>query len=271
MQPGRILAFSVIAIGLMGLAVLAGFRAPHAPSAAAASLLPAATFGAVIIAALVDGFNPCAFTVLLLFITALLASTREQNPESAVSLRGRVVGLGSIYIASVFLTYLALGVGFFSTAAIFTQRHLPARLGAVMAIALGLWMLKDYFVPELGFRLQAPAAVSRWARASAQKATVPALIIGGILIGLCTLPCSGAVYLAVLSLLAMQPTTLAGFGYLVLYNALFVLPLVVILLLASARPMLNRLAHWNLHHREWLRLGIGTGVVLMGFVILVTV
>ena len=271
MQPGRVLAFSVVAIGLMGLAVLAGFSAPHAPTAEATSLLPAATLGTVIVAALVDGINPCAFTVLLLFITALLASARGRSPEETASLRSRVVGLGSIYIASVFLTYLALGVGLFSTAAIFTQRHLPARLGAVMAIALGLWMLKDYFVPELGFRLQAPAAVSRWARASAQKATVPALIIGGILIGLCTLPCSGAVYLAVLSLLAMQPTTLAGFGYLVLYNALFVLPLVVILLLASARPALNRLAHWNLHHRERVRLGIGSGVVVTGFLILVTI
>jgi len=77
--------------------------------------------------------------------------------------------------------------------------------------------------------------------------------------------------LAVLSLLAMQATTLAGFGYLVLYNALFVLPLVVILLLASYRPTLNRLAHWNLHHKERLRLGIGTGVVVMGFAILVTI
>ncbi|MBI2358069.1 MAG: hypothetical protein HYV04_04045, partial [Deltaproteobacteria bacterium] len=53
--------------------------------------------------------------------------------------------------------------------------------------------------------------------------------------------------------------------------ALFVLPLVIILLLASARPMLNRLAHWNLHHRERLRFGIGTGVVVMGFAILITI
>ena len=56
-----------------------------------------------------------------------------------------------------------------------------------------------------------------------------------------------------------------------IYNALFVLPLVGILLLASAPPTLNRLAHWNLHHREWVRLGLGTGVVLMGFAILATV
>lgn len=46
----------------------------------------------------------------------------------------------------------------------------------MLAIGFGLWMLKDYFVPELGFRLEAPAAVSRWARASAQRATVPATV-----------------------------------------------------------------------------------------------
>ena len=270
-RPGRILAFSGAAVGLLGLAVLAGLGAPAAPSAAMTARLPALTLGTVLVAGIADGFNPCAFTVLLLFITSLVAAAQARDAPSAVSLRGRVIGLGSIYIASVFFTYLALGVGLLAAVDLFTQRHLPARLGAVLSIALGLWMLKDYFLPEMGLRLEAPAAVGRWARASARRATIPTLVAGGVLIGLCTLPCSGAVYLAVLSLLAAQSSALAGFGYLVLYNALFVLPLVAILLLASARPTLNRLAHWNLHHREWVRLGLGTGVVLMGFVILATV
>ena len=270
-RPGRILAFSGAAVGLLGLAALAGLGAPAAPSAAMTARLPALTLGTVLVAGIADGFNPCAFTVLLLFITSLAAAAQARDAPSAVSLRGRVIGLGSIYIASVFFTYLALGVGLLAAVDLFTQRHLPARLGAVLSIALGLWMLKDYFLPEMGLRLEAPAAVGRWARASARRATIPTLVAGGVLIGLCTLPCSGAVYLAVLSLLAAQSSALAGFGYLVLYNALFVLPLVAILLLASARPTLNRLAHWNLHHREWVRLGLGTGVVLMGFVILATV
>jgi len=270
-RPGRILAFSGAAVGLLGLAVLAGLGAPAAPSAAMTARLPALTLGTVLVAGIADGFNPCAFTVLLLFITSLVAAAQARDAPSAVSLRGRVIGLGSIYIASVFFTYLALGVGLLAAVDLFTQRHLPARLGAVLSIALGLWMLKDYFLPEMGLRLEAPAAVGRWARASARRATIPTLVAGGVLIGLCTLPCSGAVYLAVLSLLAAQSSALAGFGYLVLYNALFVLPLGAILLLASARPTLNRLAHWNLHHREWVRLGLGTGVVLMGFVILATV
>lgn len=271
MQWKRILAFSALAVALLGLAVLVGLGAPRAPSQAMARLLPAVTLGTVIAAGLADGFNPCAFTVLLLFVTAILAAAQSRAVQGAASLRARVIGLGSIYIASIFLTYLALGVGLLSTAGLFTERHLPARLGAVLAIALGLWMLKDFFFPELGFRLAAPAAVGRWAQAAARRASVPALVGGGVLIGLCTVPCSGAIYLAVLALLAAQPSALTGFGYLVLYNAVFVLPLVGILLLASARPALGRLAHWNLHHRERVRLGLGTGVVLMGFVILLTV
>jgi cytochrome c-type biogenesis protein len=68
-----------------------------------------------------------------------------------------------------------------------------------------------------------------------------------------------------------QPSVLLGYGYLVLHNLVFVLPLVVILVAASAHPTLNRLAHWNLHHKEWVRLALGGGVVVMGLLILATV
>lgn len=271
MRAWRVVGFTLIAALVLGVAVLAGLGAPNAPPATASRFLPALTLGVVVSAGLLDGINPCAFTVLLLFVTALLTTAQARNLEGAGPLRARVIGLGSIYIASVFLTYLALGAGLLSTSALFTQRHLPARFGAVVAIGLGLWMLKDYFYPELGVRLGAPAAIAGWARASAQRATVPALVGGGVVIGLCTVPCSGAVYLAVLSLLAAQASVLAGFGYLVLYNVLFVLPLVAILILASARPALNRLAHWNLHHKERVRLTIGSGVVAMGLLILAAV
>lgn len=271
MRLWRIGSVSAGAVVILGLAVLMGLSTPNAPRAAMAPLLPAVTLATVVLAGLVDGINPCAFTVLLLFITAMLAAAQVGSPQGAAALRGRVIGLGSIYIAAVFLTYLTLGVGVLAAAGFFTQSHLPARLGAVLAIGLGLWMLKDYFIPELGLRLQAPAVVGEWARASARRMTVPALVAGGFLIGLCTVPCSGAVYLAVLSLLAAQPSALLGYALLVLYNVVFILPLVGILLLASARPWLNRLAHWNLHHKEWVRLALGSGVVLMGFVILLTV
>ncbi|MBI2202269.1 MAG: cytochrome C biogenesis protein [Candidatus Rokubacteria bacterium] len=270
MRPARILGVSAAVVVALGVAVVAGLGAPPAPSPAASGLLPAVTLGTVVVAGIADGVNPCAFTVLLLLVTTLLAAAQGRAAQDSGSIRARVIGLGSIYVAAVFLTYLALGVGILSTIDLFTQRHVPARIAAVLSIALGLWMLKDYFAPELGPALAAPAAVGRWARAAARRMTVPSLVGAGFLIGLCTLPCSGAVYLAVLSLLALQPSAVTGFAYLVLYNVMYILPLVALLALSSTRPALNRLAHWNVRHRERVRLALGTGVVVMGLAILVT-
>ncbi len=261
---------SMLTIVALGAVALTGLWHPNAPAEAMQAYLPQITLPAVIVAGVVDGINPCAFTVLLLFITALTSSLQvgEQNVKA---LRMRLLGMGSVYVAAVFLTYLALGVGLLKSLDFFTRQHLPARAAALIAILFGLWMLKDYFLPESRWRLQAPGRIGIVARQMGKKATLPALVTGGFLIGLCTVPCSGAVYLGVLSLLALQPTALLGYGYLVLYNVVFILPLVAILIAASARPTLNRIAHWNLHHKESVRLVLGGGVVLMGLLILATV
>ena len=261
---------TVLSLIALGAVALTGFWHPNAPAEAMRAYLPQITLPAVIVAGVIDGINPCAFTVLLLFITAMTSTLRADEPN-VKTLRARLLGMGGIYIAAVFLTYLALGVGLLKSLDFFTRQHVPARFGALLAILFGLWMLKDYFLPNLGWRLQAPGRLGSVARQMAQRATLPALITGGFLIGLCTVPCSGAVYLGVLSLLALQPTRLVGYGYLVLYNVIFVLPLIVILVAASARPTLNRVAHWNLHHKEAVRLVLGGGVVLMGLLILGTV
>lgn len=265
-----IVVSTLLGLFALGAVALSSFWHPEAPAAAMQAYLPRITLPTVIIAGLVDGINPCAFTVLLLFITALPA-TLQAGQQSVNAARVRLIGMGSIYIGAIFFTYLALGVGLLKTMDFFTQQHAPARFGALLAILFGLWMIKDYFLPDAGWRLQAPSRVGAIARQAARRATFPALIAGGFLIGLCTVPCSGAVYLGVLSLLALQPTALLGYSYLVLYNVIFVLPLVAILVAASARPTLNRLAHWNLHHKEWVRLALGSGVVVMGLLILVMV
>ena len=269
-QVRRVVVLSILSVIGLGALALTGFWHPHAPVASMQVYLPQITLPAVLVAGLVDGINPCAFTVLLLFITALLASL-QAGPQDVPQVRLRLLGLGSIYITAVLVTYLALGVGLLGSLSFFTRQHVPARVGALVAVLFGLWMLKDVFLPDWGWRLQAPGQIDRVARQAAKKATLPALIVGGFLIGLCTVPCSGAVYLGVLSLLALQPTALLGYGYLVLYNLVFIVPLVAILIAASARPTLNRLAHWNLHHKAWVRLALGAGVVAMGLMILATV
>jgi len=264
-----IVIVSALILAAMALSVYFGFVHPHGPMVGMEAYLPAVTLGSVIVGGLIDGINPCAFTVLILFITAMLATVSTAADVSVA--RRRIIGMGAIYIASVFLTYLGLGIGLLATSALFSRLHAPARVGAILAIGMGLWMLKDFFLPDVGPRLAAPKFIGQWTVDAARKATIPALIVGGFLIGLCTVPCSGAVYLAVLSLLSMQSSALVGFAYLLLYNAMFILPLAALLIAASARPTLNKLAHWNLRHKEWVRLALGSGVVLMGLLILATV
>lgn len=269
--PRRVLLFSVLGVVALGALALAGVAHPHAPTGALQAYLPRLTLPTVVVAATVDGINPCAFTVLLLVITGMLAAARSDPSGSVAELRARMAARGGLFIAAIFLTYLALGLGLIGTLGMFTRRHWPARLAALFAVFMGLWMLRDYFLPGSRWRLHAPAFVGDRARAAARRGTVPALLGGGFLIGLCTVPCSGAVYLGILSMLALQPNRLVGFGYLVLYNVLFILPLVAILAIGTARPGLRWLTRWNVAHHEKVRLVLGGGVVVMGLLILGTV
>ncbi|MHB1131573.1 MAG: hypothetical protein ACYC4L_04215 [Chloroflexota bacterium] len=133
---------------------------------------------------------------------------------------------------------------------------------------LGLVLLKEALLPELGSVLAMPGGMHATARRWLGRTSVPALFGAGVLVGLCTVPCSGAIYLAVLALLAAQTTQEEGFAYLVVYNLAFIVPLVLILVAASSRQLLNRLGRWQLHHRQTMKLAMGTLTVLLGLAIL---
>lgn len=231
---------------------------------------PEITLPTIIVAGIIDGINPCAFTLLLLFITALLAAMGSGGPDAVATARRRMLLNGGAFIAAIFLAYLLLGTGLMQVSSALAQNHLGARLGALLAILLGLWMLKDYFLPGFGPKLAAPRAIAARVRGVDGAASTLTMFGLGALISLCTVPCSGAVYIAIISLLALQESFALSYSYLLVYNVMFILPLVVILLMASSRPGLNRMARWNLHHRDKVKLGLGGGVVLLGLAILAT-
>ncbi|BAS29267.1 cytochrome c biogenesis CcdA family protein [Limnochorda pilosa] len=232
---------------------------------------PAIALPVVLAAGLVDGINPCAFTVLLLFTVTLLTGHGTAMGADTGAMRTRVLLLGGTFIWAIFLTYLALGVGLLRASGWLAQNHLGARLGALSAVFLGLWMMKDSFLPEWGPRLGAPAVLGDVLRRWGSRMSFVAMLVLGILVGACTVPCSGAVYLAVLSMLALRQEFARPYVYLVLYNVMFVVPLLVILVGASMGPTLRSLNRWNLHHREKMRLALGTGAVALGLFILATV
>src|SRR5512143_3386744 len=101
----RIAILSVLVVVALGAIALTGFWHPNAPVEAMQTYLPKITLPAVLVAAAIDGINPCAFTVLLLFVTAMLATLQAGDPTSINAVRARLMSRGGIYIAAVFLTY----------------------------------------------------------------------------------------------------------------------------------------------------------------------
>ncbi len=172
--------------------------------------------------------------------------------------------------AGVFLTYLGLGLGLLGFAGALGETHWVGRAAALGAIALGLLALQEALIPEWGSRLALPPRMHHWLHGLTRRATLPAVFSAGVLVGLCTVPWSGAIYVAVLGLLATQATRVEGLGYLALYNAIFVLPLVLMLAVASSRAVFNALGRWQLHHRGALKLVLALASIGLGLLLLIT-
>jgi cytochrome c-type biogenesis protein len=251
---------------------------PHADHGTVSSL----SLPAIIGAGILDGFNPCAFGVLILFATFALGLASRQSlgvggsdGSSSIKAASRtVLGLGAFFVAGVLVTYFLLGLGLLTVVATFTQfggNHLPSRIAALIAIGLGLWMLRDVLLPDVSWKLEAPQALHGRMRAWARSTSRLALFGGGVLIGLCTVPCSGAVYLGVVALLSANGTVGAGLGGLVLYNLAYITPLVALLVLASRPGLIRVINRWHLQHAGGTKLVLAIVVLAMGFAILVMV
>lgn len=214
----------------------------------------------VLTAGLLDSLNPCAIAVLLIFI-ALMFTLRKS--------RAAILVMGSAYIAAIFLTYFAIGLGIFRMIHLFNTPHFMAQLGAWVVIAIGIWGLKEYFWPGKFRLLSIPIGSRQLIAKYATKATLPAAAITGVLVGLCEFPCSGAIYVATLGLLAAKATFLKGLSYLFLYNLMFVLPLIIIFAVTTNRLVAEKLINLDETYSSKMRLAAALIMIGIGVAILV--
>jgi len=270
----------VLLFALGGVAAAAAALLVAGPQSADHQGLSDLSLPAIIAAGFLDGFNPCAFGVLLLFATFALGLAARQSLATggaAPDVKGAsrtVLGLGAFFVIGVLVTYFLLGLGLLTVLASLTDfggNHLPSRIAALVAIGLGLWMMRDVLLPDAPWKLEAPHALHGRMRDWARVGSPAALVGGGVLIGLCTVPCSGAVYLGVVALLGASGTVAAGLGGLALYNLAYITPLVGLLVLASRPGLIRVINRWHLEHAGGTKLVLALVVLALGFAILLTV
>ncbi len=212
----------------------------------------------LIVSALVDSTNPCAFSVLLLTIAFLF---------SLGKVRKDILQAGGLYILAIFLVYLLIGLGILQALHFFNTPHFMAKVGAIVLIALGLINLINVFFPRFPLKLGIPHAAHKKMAEVMAKASLAAAFGLGILVGLCEFPCTGGPYLTVLGLLHDRGEYWLGFGYLLLFNLIFVLPLVVTLLIASNSALLEKFKAWRTAEAGNMRFWTGLIMVVLGLVI----
>jgi len=193
-------------------------------------------------AGLLDGVNPCAFSTIVFFLSFLTLTgfSRRQN-----------IWVGISFTSAVFLTYLGLGLGAFiglQRLKIFTlfSTYFDTAVGGI-AILLGLLSLYDYiYFKRRGdgkdMVLQLPRPVKNIihksmgmmrdkGRAGMTRVLFVAFVVG-VLVSLLESMCTGQVYLPTLTfILKMKVMWWRAFSFLLLYNVMFIVPLLAVFLL----------------------------------------
>lgn len=213
----------------------------------------------VLISALIDSINPCAFSILILTIAFLF---------SIGKLRSRIIQVGGAYIFGIFLAYVLIGLGILHAFHLFNTPQFMGKLGAFLLIILGSINLINEFNPSFPIKLKIPVAAHHRIAELMDKGSMPTAFGLGALVGICEFPCTGGPYLMVLGLLHDQGTYLKGLGYLLLYNLIFILPLVIILFLAGNETVTKKIQIWQGQEKKTMRFGGGLAMIGLGILIL---
>ena len=217
------------------------------------------TLGTVVTTALIDSINPCAIGVLILLASIMVVYKSKRE----------LLFYGFIYIFFVFITYLLAGLGilyFLSSIPLYLSEYISIAVGMLIVIA-GLIEIKDFFWYGQGISLSIPPEKAKQIHEMTKKVTLPAMVILGIFVAGVELPCTGGPYLAILVFLS-QNFDFTAFMWLIFYNVIFVMPLIVILLMVYFGLKIQRLKRWKQNNRTYMRLATGVLLILLGWLLI---
>ncbi|MBR9702547.1 cytochrome c biogenesis protein CcdA [Candidatus Woesearchaeota archaeon] len=174
---------------------------------------------AVLGAAAVDAINPCAFAVLIILMTTILA--RGKKKEALLS--------GLAFAASIYIMYFLMGIGLFAALQSAGLTRTFMFVVAILALILGVLNIKDYFWYGKGILMEVPRSWRpKLKKLISSVTSVPGAFFIGLLVSFFLLPCTSGPYIIILGLLANTTTQAQGLLYLLLYNLVFILPMIII-------------------------------------------
>ncbi|MDX9801470.1 MAG: cytochrome c biogenesis protein CcdA [Spirochaetia bacterium] len=226
-------------------------------------------------AGLIDGINPCAFTVLLFFFSYLTLRKK---------LYADFIKSGVVFILAVFLTYILIGFGFYtllSEAMDISMVRFAIKIAVtVMTLFFAGASFYDYLLfKKAGRDAGAASTASTSSSAStASKANAESLLklpdflarriheavrgrvkknsalwgvfAAGVIVSVMELACTGQIYLPSIIYMLQKGDTGYGFILLLIYNTGFVLPVIAVFIILAAgyrAERINSFFQSNIH------------------------
>jgi len=182
----------------------------------------------IIIAGL-DAFNPCAFFVLLLMLS-LLVNAKD---------RKRILLIGGIFVFFSGFVYFIFMAAWLNIFLYLGELRTITVIAAVIAIGVSLINIKDYFLFEKGVSLSIPdnakPGLYGRVRGLVNASSTPTVILGTVMLAIVAnsyeLLCTSGFPMVFTRILTLNDLTPPGYYlYLVFYNIIYVIPLMVIVL-----------------------------------------
>jgi len=214
----------------------------------------------VIAGGLVDGVNPCAFATLVFFIAYL---------ERARQKRRALLSIGVAFSAAVFVGYLLIGVGllefYYGIEQLGDISRYVYLFAGFFALAIAGFNLVDFV--RVGRDEQTVLQLPRFLKRrrgrlirvlTGQHGMITLAVLAfatGLGISLLEFVCTGQVLFPIMAVIKQaSPLWTTAFGYLLLYTAMFIVPLLVILALFYTGYTSDRLGEWQRRHQGVVKL-----------------
>jgi len=220
------------------------------------------SWGKISTLALTDSINPCALSVLLMMLIAIAT----YHPKD----KKQILWAGLAFVAAVFITYFIYGLLIVKAFEVVQgissiKLYLYKGLGAG-AIILGLLEIKDFFFYKPGsIGTEMPMIFRPRVQQILAKVTSPLGAFGlGMFVTLFLLPCTIGPYIILGGMLSYGEFV-SALPYLTVYNLIFILPMVVIILLVFfGSKSIKQVTEWREKNVKVMHLIIGIIFILLG-------
>lgn len=212
-----------------------------------------------------DAFNPCAFFVLL-FVLSMMAHQKS---------RTHMLIVGGLFVACSGLMYFAFMAAWLNVFQLLGQLAGVTLAAGAVAVVVGTLNVKDFFAFKQGVSLSISESgrqdIFRRARAVLSAEHLPTMLGATALLAIAAnfyeLLCTAGFPLVYTRLLTLHETGLAArYGYLALYNLIYVLPLAAIVIVFA-----RTLGAKKLDERQGRLLKLMSGLMMLELGILLLV